>query len=97
MLGAAPAWAEIFQLTYDGFFNPSDTLNGVTLGTTTPSVMQAVFDNSVSTKLEPGAAQFRTLSFNLALDGVTYAVPTSAAVLGTGLLMLAGLRRQCLA
>ncbi len=79
ILGAAPARAEIFQLTYDGFFNPLDTLNGVALGTTTPFVAQAVFDSSVSTPLEPGAVQFRTLSFSLALGGVTYAVPASAA------------------
>lgn len=79
ILGAAPARAEIFQLTYDGFFNPFDTLNGVALGKTTPFVAQAVFDSSVSTPLEPGAVQFRTLSFSLALGGVTYAVPASAA------------------
>jgi hypothetical protein len=77
--GAAPARAEILQLTYDGFFNSFDTLNGVALGTTTPFMAQAVFDSSVSTTLEPGAAQFRTLSFSLALGGVTYGVTASAA------------------
>ena len=77
-LGAAPARAEIYQLTYDGFFNPADTLNGVALGTTTPFVAQAVFDSTTTTPLEPGAAQFRTLSFSLALGGVTYGVLASA-------------------
>lgn len=77
--GAAPARAEIFQLTYGGVLNPFDTLNGVALGTATPFVAQAVFDSSVSTTLEPGAAQFRTLSFSLALGGVTYGVVASAA------------------
>ena len=78
-LGAAPARAEIYQLTYDGFFNPADTLNGVALGATTPFVVQAVFDSTTSTPLETGAAQFLTLSFNLTLGGVTYGVLASAA------------------
>lgn len=77
--GAAPAQAEIFELTYDGFFNPADTLNGVALGTPTPFVAQAVFDSSVSIPLETGAVQFRTLSFSLALGGTTYGVLASAA------------------
>ena len=84
MAAAAPARAEIFQLTYDGFFNPADTLNGVALGTTTPFVAQAVFDSTVSTTLEPGAAQFLTLSFSLTLGGVTYGVLASAADPGNG-------------
>ncbi len=87
--GAAPAQAEIFQLTYDGFFNPADTLNGVALGTTTPFVAQAVFDSSVSTPLETGAAQFRTLSFSLTLGSVTYGVLASAtdALNGQGVVL----------
>ena len=45
--------------------------NGVAPGTTTPFVAQAVFDSTVSTTLEPGGAQFLTLSFSLTLGGMT--------------------------